>query len=85
MLGVADTVEAMATHRPYRFSKGIEAALATIEAGKGSLYDPAVVDACLRLFWQQGYQLPNPEKRRELSAPAATPLANTESKGERHG
>ena len=61
ILGVADTIEAMATHRPYRFSKGIEGALATIEAGKGSSYDPAVVEACLRLFRQQGYQLPSLE------------------------
>ncbi len=57
VLAVADTVEAIATHRPYRFSAGIEAALATIEAGRGSQLDPAVVDACLRLFQEQGYQL----------------------------
>ena len=63
LLAVADTVEAMATHRPYRFSQGLEAALATIEAGRGSLYDPAAVDACLRLFRQKGYQLPGPEPR----------------------
>ncbi len=60
ILAVADTVEAMATHRPYRFSQGLEAALTTIEAGKASLYDPAAVEACLRLFRQQGYQLSNP-------------------------
>ena len=36
---------------------------ATIEAGKGRLYDPAVVDACLRLFRQRGYQLPGQELR----------------------
>ncbi len=73
ILGVADTVEAMATHRPYRFSKGLEAALDVIEAGRGKIYDPAVVDACLRMFRQKGYQLPNPEKRRELATTAATP------------
>lgn len=60
ILAVADTVEAMATHRPYRFSAGIEPALAEIEAGRDSRYDAAVVDACLRLFRQQGYQLINP-------------------------
>ena len=60
ILAVADTVEAMATHRPYRFSQGLEAALTTIEAGKASLYDPAAVEACLRLFRQKGYQLSNP-------------------------
>ena len=57
ILAVADTVEAMATHRPYRFAKGIGAALATIEAGKGTMFDPAVVEACLRLFTQKGFQL----------------------------
>jgi len=60
ILAVADTVETMATHRPYRFSQGLEAALTTIEAGKASLYDPAAVEACLRLFRQKGYQLSNP-------------------------
>ena len=76
ILGVADTVEAMATHRPYRFSKGLEAALDVIESGKGKIYDSAVVDACLRLFRQKGYQLPNQEKRQELfSAPSAIPAA----------
>jgi PAS domain S-box-containing protein/putative nucleotidyltransferase with HDIG domain len=76
ILGVADTVEAMATHRPYRFSKGLEAALDVIESGKGKIYDSAVVDACLRLFRQKGYQLPNQEKRQEhFSAPSAIPAA----------
>lgn len=75
ILAVADTVEAMATHRPYRFSKGLKAALDVIEAGKGTIYDTAVADACLRLFRQKGYQLPSPEKRRELSAPSAAPAA----------
>ena len=54
IIGVADTVEAMASHRPYRPAKGIEAALATIEAGSGTAYDPDVVDACLRLFEKNG-------------------------------
>jgi len=75
ILGVADTVEAMATHRPYRFAKGLEPALAVIEAGRGTIYDPAVADACLRLFRQKGYQLPSQEKRRELATKPATPAA----------
>jgi PAS domain S-box-containing protein len=57
ILAVADVVEAMASHRPYRASLGIEAALEEIEKYKGSLYDDAVVDACLRLFRKKGYQL----------------------------
>lgn len=62
ILAVADTVEAMATHRPYRFAKGLEAALSTVEAGRGSLYDPAAVDTCLKLFRQKGYQLPSVDR-----------------------
>ena len=49
-MAVADVVEAMASHRPYRAGLGIEAALEEIERGKGSTYDPAVADACLKLF-----------------------------------
>jgi HD-GYP domain-containing protein (c-di-GMP phosphodiesterase class II) len=58
ILAVADVVEAMASHRPYRPTLGIEAALEEIEKNKGILYDDAVVDACLRLFRDKGYQLP---------------------------
>jgi len=58
ILAVADVVEAMASHRPYRASLGIEAALEEIEKNKGVLYDDDVVDACLQLFREKGYQLP---------------------------
>ena len=47
---VADVVEAMAGHRPYRPAKGIQKALKEIEKHKGIYYDPKVVEACLRLF-----------------------------------
>jgi putative nucleotidyltransferase with HDIG domain len=57
IMAVADVVEAMASHRPYRASLGIEAALEEIEKNKGILYDDAVADACLRLFREKGYQL----------------------------
>lgn len=50
ILAVADVVEAMSSHRPYRPSLGIEIALNEIEKGKGKIYDEAVVDACLKLF-----------------------------------
>lgn len=50
ILAVADTVEAMASHRPYRPGLGIEAALSEIRRGSGSLYDPDVVKACLSVF-----------------------------------
>jgi len=55
MLSVADTVEAMASHRPYRPAHGIEVALAEIERHRGDWYDPAVVDACLRLFREKRF------------------------------
>ena len=54
---VADVVEAMASHRPYRPALGIEAALEEIEKNKGILYDDTVTDTCLRLFREKGYQL----------------------------
>ncbi|MDD3250634.1 MAG: PAS domain S-box protein [Smithellaceae bacterium] len=55
ILSVADVVEAMASHRPYRAGLGMEAALAEIEANREILYDPLVVDACLKLFREKGY------------------------------
>jgi PAS domain S-box-containing protein len=57
ILAVADVVEAMASHRPYRPSLGIDVALEEIENNKGTIYDADVVDACLRLFREKGFQL----------------------------
>jgi PAS domain S-box-containing protein/putative nucleotidyltransferase with HDIG domain len=57
IMAVADVVEAMASHRPYRPTLGIEATLEEIEKNKGILYDDVVADACLRLFREKGYQL----------------------------
>ena len=57
ILAVADVVESMASHRPYRPSLGVDAAMKEIEKNKGTLYDNAVADACLRLFREKGYQL----------------------------
>ncbi|MDP2815565.1 MAG: HD domain-containing phosphohydrolase, partial [Rectinemataceae bacterium] len=57
ILSVADVVEAMASHRPYRPGLGIEAALNEIEKNRGIFYDEAVVDACLKLFREKGFQL----------------------------
>ncbi|HVN94169.1 MAG TPA: PAS domain S-box protein [Terracidiphilus sp.] len=58
ILAVADVVEAMATHRPYRPSRGIDAALEEVDKGRGTLYDSDAVDACIRVFHDEGYQLP---------------------------
>ena len=58
IMAVADVVESMASHRPYRASLGLEEALREIEKNKKILYDEAVVNACLRLFREKGYRLP---------------------------
>ncbi len=57
ILGVADVVEAMASHRPYRPSLGIDKALEEISINKGKLYDPDASEVCLRLFRQKGFLL----------------------------
>ncbi|MDP2809743.1 MAG: response regulator [Rhodocyclaceae bacterium] len=59
ILAVADVVEAMSSHRPYRPALGIEAALDEIERGKGSRYDPTVVEACIRAVKNNGMKLPS--------------------------
>lgn len=56
ILGVADVVEAMASHRPYRPALGIDKALEEISQKRGSLYDPEVVDACLKLFAEKRFK-----------------------------
>ncbi len=58
IMAVADVIEAMATHRPYRPSLGLEAALNEIERGRASAYDPDVVDACRRLIREGRFELP---------------------------
>lgn len=55
ILCVADVAEAMASHRPYRPGLGVEAALAELQAGRGTMYDAMAVDACMLLFKEEGY------------------------------
>jgi HD-GYP domain-containing protein (c-di-GMP phosphodiesterase class II) len=57
IIGVADVVETMSSHRPYRPSKGIDKALAEITQNRGVLYAPLVVDACLTIFNHKNFQL----------------------------
>ena len=59
IMAVADVVEAMASHRPYRPSLGMEATLAEIERGRGSAYDPAVVNACLKVIREGRFAFTN--------------------------
>jgi putative two-component system response regulator len=58
ILCVADVVEAMASHRPYRMALGLDAALKEISDGKGKLYDSAVVDCCLKVFKERNFVFP---------------------------
>ncbi|WKJ88679.1 response regulator [Methylomonas montana] len=58
VIAVADVLEAMASHRPYRPGLGQEPALAEIRRGAGSIYDADVAAACLRLFEEKGYSMP---------------------------
>jgi len=60
ILAVADVVEAMASHRPYRPALGIDKALEEIAQNKGRLYDPDVVDTCLKLFQKEGFKFTEP-------------------------
>jgi HD-GYP domain-containing protein (c-di-GMP phosphodiesterase class II) len=57
ILGVADVIEAMASHRPYRPALGIDDAFEEITMQRGVLYDPGVVDAAIDLFTKRGYHL----------------------------
>jgi HD-GYP domain-containing protein (c-di-GMP phosphodiesterase class II) len=56
ILAVADVVEAMSSYRPYRPALGINKALEEISQNRGVLYDPEVVDACLKLFTEKGFR-----------------------------
>ncbi|MBN1270654.1 MAG: PAS domain S-box protein [Candidatus Aminicenantes bacterium] len=62
ILSVADVVEAMASHRPYRPALGIDKALEEISEKKGILYDSGAVDACLKIFRDKGFKFDLDEK-----------------------
>ncbi len=57
IIAVADVVESIASFRPYRPARTIEDAMDEIQSHRGTLYDPAVVDACLRLFTEKHYRI----------------------------
>ena len=56
IMAVADVVEAMASHRPYRAALGIDIALKEIERGRGTAYDSEVVTSCMRLFAEKRFE-----------------------------
>jgi putative nucleotidyltransferase with HDIG domain len=72
ILGVADVVEAMSSHRPYRPALGLDSALEEITAGRGVLYDIDVVDACLKLLKKN-----EPEFDRIMAAAASPRVLET--------
>ena len=57
IIAVADVVEAMSSHRPYRPALGIDRALEEVKLNRGKCYDPEVVDACVSLFEADDYSL----------------------------
>jgi putative nucleotidyltransferase with HDIG domain len=56
ILAVADVVEAMVSHRPYRPALGIDRALEEISRNKGVLYDSEIVDVCIKLFVEKRFE-----------------------------
>ncbi|MCK4240378.1 MAG: hypothetical protein KAX30_02065, partial [Candidatus Atribacteria bacterium] len=56
IIGIVDVVEAMSSFRPYRPELGVDKALEEISKNRGILYDPEVVDACLKLFKEKGFK-----------------------------
>lgn len=60
IIAVADVVEAMSSHRPYRPGLGADAALQVITDGRGTLFHPDAVDACLHLFRDDGFTFTGP-------------------------
>ncbi len=56
IIAIADVVEAMSSHRPYRAALGIDKALEEISKNKGILYEPEVADACIKLFKEKGFK-----------------------------
>lgn len=56
ILGVADVVEAMSSHRPYRPALGIDSGLEQISENRGVLYDPEAVDACIKVISEKKYE-----------------------------
>ena len=56
ILGVADVVEAMSSHRPYRPSRGVDKALGEILENRGVLYEPEIVNKCLKIFAEKSFE-----------------------------
>jgi diguanylate cyclase (GGDEF)-like protein/PAS domain S-box-containing protein len=72
IIAVADLVDAMSSHRPYRPAVGLDAAIQALESGRGQLFDPVVVDACLRVIHNGYVLLPSTFKDRGSCEPVRT-------------
>lgn len=72
VVAVADVVEAMLSDRPHRPALSVAAAMNEIKAGKGTLYDPNAVDACVRLFGEGKFQFDAEEPVTRVVTPSAT-------------
>jgi len=73
ILAVADTVEAMTSHRPYRPGLGLDAALAEIRKGRGKIYDARVADACQAVFEHDGFRFDTAPEGFQFDARPAEP------------
>jgi PAS domain S-box-containing protein len=73
IIAVADVVEAIYANRPYRPGRGIDVALQEITANRGKLYEPAAVDACLRLFRERRYSFATDSAGAVQPVPAGLP------------
>ena len=73
IIALADVVEAMASHRPFRPARGIDAALDEIEEHRGTLYDAEVVDTCLKLFREKRCELT--DRNEVLTPPPPSPAS----------
>jgi len=80
IIGVADVVEAMASHRPYRPALGLEAALEEVRANIGVGFDTSVGEACLALFEERGFDFDRNEERTRDDEDAVG-LAASQSRG----
>lgn len=79
IMGVADVVEAMSSHRPYRPALGIDKALEEIKKNRGVLYYPEVVDACVKLFTEKKFTFES-----EMRSVASTKSKKTKDKKDKH-
>jgi len=65
ILGVADVMDAITSHQPYRAARGLDRALEEISRNRGVLYDPGAAGACLKLFKQKGFKFEEDTRERD--------------------